>query len=253
MLRQMFEEALKRRTQEYGRNDSHTAQASRDLGLFLQRNGDRAGARRVMTETVAIDDAVLGKSDPQTLEDVSALAAVSPPAVAAPLLQRAAESPDATVAGPALSTLADLRSAAGDRAGAAVYLRRALEKAEAADGKDGMIVALILNALALDVEPKVGVTYLERALKIDRSLLGERDPATILTEENLSKVLLAAGRVDDSVDMARAALAASEAAIGPNDARTRKCARELAALLRQTGKISEAAALERKFSVAPVR
>ncbi len=253
MLRQMFEEALKRRTQEFGRNDAHTAQASRDLGLFLQRNGDRAGARLVLTETVAIDDAVLGKSDPQTLEDVSALAAVSPPGVAAPLLQRAAESPDATVAGPALSTLADLRTAAGDRAGAAVYLRRALEKAEAADGKDGMIVALILNALALDVEPKVGVTYLERALKIDRSILGERDPATILTEENMSKVLFAGGWVDDALAMGRTTLGASEAAFGPNDARTRKCARELAALLRQTGKISEAAVLERKFSVTPAR
>jgi hypothetical protein len=134
-----------------------------------------------------------------------------------------------------------------------VYLRRALEKAEAADGKDGMIVALILNALALDVEPKVGVTYLERALQIDRSLLGERDPATILTEQNLSKVLLAGGRVDDALAMARAALAAWEAAFGPNDARARKCAKDLAALLRQTGKLSEAAALERKFNVTPVR
>src|ERR1044071_5938880 len=123
MLRSLFEEALKRRTEEFGRNDSHTAQASRDLGLFLQRNGDRAAARRVLTETVSIDEAVFGKSATQTLEDVAALAAVSPAALAAPLLQRAAESTDPIVAGPALSSLAELRTAAGDRAGAAVYLR----------------------------------------------------------------------------------------------------------------------------------
>lgn len=293
MLRQMFEEALRRRTQEFGRNDSHTAQASRDLGLFLERNGDKAGARRVLAETVAIDEAVFGGSAAQTLEDAVALAAISPPAVAEPLLRRAAESPDAGVAGPALSSLAELRSAAGDRAGAAAYLRRALEKAEAVDGKDGTIAALILNALALDVEPKEGIVYLERALRIDRAQLGERDPNTILTEVNLSHVLLAVGRVDEALTMARAALAASEAvfgagqpgtadalaglaratlakndrteaerlyrqafritlaALGPNDARTRRNAKELAALLRQNGKVSEAAALERSVSGPP--
>ena len=295
MLRQMFEESLKRRTQEFGRNDPHTAQASRDLGLFLQRNGDVTGARRVLTGTVAIDEAVFGKSAPQALEDVSALAAVSPPALRGPLLQRAAESTDAAVAGPALSSLAELRSAAGDRAGAAAYLRRALEKAETVDGKDGTIAVLILNALALDVDPKEGVAYLERALQIDRARSGERDPGTILTEVSLSKLLLAAGRVDDALATARTAMSGSEAAFGaghpgtadavasvaravlakgdkveaerlyrqalhitqntfgPTDARTRKNARELAALLRQGGRLSEAAALERTFTAPPAR
>ena len=232
MLRRLFEEALKRRTQEFGRNDSHTAQASRDLGLFLQRNGDTAGARRVLTDTVAIDEAVFGKSAAQTLEDVSALAAISPPAMAAPLLLRAADSPDASVAGPALSSLADLRTAGGDRPGAAVFLRRALDKAEAVDGKDGTIVALLLNSLALDVEPKEGAAYLERALQIDRAQLGDRDPNTILTEVNLSKLWFAIGRRDDALAMARTALASAQATFGPNDLRAQKIARELAALER---------------------
>jgi tetratricopeptide (TPR) repeat protein len=272
MLRQMFEEALRRRTQEFGRNDSRTAQASRDLGLFLQRYGDAAAARRVLGETVALDETVFGKSAAQTLEDVSALAAISPPAVAEPLLRRAAESPDASVAGPALSSLADLRTAAGDRPGAAAYLRRALERAEEVDGKDGAIVALLLNALALDVDPKEGAVYLERALRIDRTQLGERDTGTILTEVNLSKLLLAAGRVEDALDMARTALTASEAAFGPGQAGTadalavlaratlakgdrveaERLSRRAAALLRRSGRASEAAALERSFS-APQR
>jgi tetratricopeptide (TPR) repeat protein len=230
MLRRIFEEALRRRTQEFGREDSHTAQASRDLGLFLERNHDTAGARRVLTDTVAIDDALFGKSAAQTLEDVSALAAISPPAIAGPLWLRAAESPDASVAGPALSSLADLRTAAGDRAGAAVFLRRALEKAEAVDGKDGTIVALLLNALALDVDPKEGAAYLERALQIDRTHFGDRDPNTIVTEVNLSKLWLAVGRVDDARAMAQTALTAAQATFGPNDPRTQKIARELAAL-----------------------
>lgn len=246
MLRRMFEEALRRRTQEFGRNDSHTAQASRDLGLFLQRNGDAAGARRVLTETIAIDEAVFGKNAAQTLEDVSALAAASPPALAGPLWQRAAESPDAAVAGPALSTLADLRIAAGDRTGAAAYLRRALEKAESAAGKDSTIAASILNTLALNVEPKEGVGYLERALVIDRAQLGERDVATILTELNLSELLLAAGRADDAMETARAALAASQSAFGAAHPGTADALAQLARATLAKGGKAEAERLYRQ-------
>jgi tetratricopeptide (TPR) repeat protein len=251
MLRQVFEEALKRRTQEFGRNDPHTAQASRDLGLFLARNGDAVSARRVLTETLAIDEAVFGKAAPQTLEDASSLAAISPPALAAPLLRRAAESTDPGVAGPALSTLAESRAAAGDRPGAAAYLRRALEKAEAVDGKDGPIVALLLNQLALDVEPKQGVVYLERALQIDAAKLGPRDPRTIVTQVNLSKVLLASGRTDDAVATARDALAASQAAFGTGHPGTVDAMSALARCTFVKGDKAEAVRLYRQaFSIA---
>jgi tetratricopeptide (TPR) repeat protein len=214
MLRRMFEESLTRRKQEYGLNDAHTAQAARDLGLFLERNGETLAARRALTEAVAIDESVFGKSAPQTLEDVSSLASISPPAVAGPLLRRAAESSDPSIAGPALSSLAELRAAAGDRPGAAAYIRRAVEKAEIVDGKEGAIVALLLNTLALNVDPKEGITHLERALRINRANLGEQDAQTILTEVSLSRLLLASGRVDDALAMARSAVLASEAAFG---------------------------------------
>ncbi len=214
MLRRLFEESLTWRTQEYGRNDARTAQAARDLGLFLERNGETLAARRALTETIAIDESVFGKSAPQTLEDVSALASISPPAQAGPLLRRAAESSDPSVAGPALSSLAELRAGAGDRAGAAAYLRRAVEKAETVDGKEGSIVALLLNTLALNVDLKEGITQLERALRINRANLGEQDAQTVLTEVSLSRLLLASGRIDDALEMARAAVSASEATFG---------------------------------------
>lgn len=172
MLRQVYEEALARRRAEYGANDAHTAEAARDLGLFLQRNGDNAGAMRELTETLRVDEIAFGKDAPQTLEDAASLAGVSPPAQAEPLLRRAAESPDPEVSGPALSSLAALRKAVGDRSGAAAYLRRALEKAEIVDGKDGAIVALILKSLATDVDPKQAAQYLERARAIDRARQG---------------------------------------------------------------------------------
>jgi tetratricopeptide (TPR) repeat protein len=246
MLRQMYEEAVRRRTEEFGRNDSHTAEAFRDLGLFLQRGGDIAGARRTLAEAVVIDETVFGKAAPQTLEDVSALAAISPAAAAGPLLERAAESTDATVAGPALSSLAALRAAAGDREGAASCLRRAIEKAEAVDGKNGMIVALLLNELAQQVDPTQGIEYLQRALEIDRAQVGERDPATILTRLNLSKTLLAAGRADDAVEAARAALGAAEGAFGAGHPGTADALAGLARATLAKGGKTEAEGLYRR-------
>ena len=152
MLRRLYEENLARREHEYGAADRRTAQAASDLGAFLERAGDKAGARRAWARAVAIDEKAIGAGAPQTLEDVAALAAVSPTAEARPLLERAAESSDPSVAGPALSTLAGMRQAAGDRAGAVALYRRALEKAVAADGKGSPIVMLLLRA----IKPLVG-------------------------------------------------------------------------------------------------
>jgi tetratricopeptide (TPR) repeat protein len=234
-LRHLFEQALTERRVEYGPTDPQTAQAARDLGLFLQRSGDAASARTALAEAVRIDDVAPGKTAPQTLEDVASLAAVSPPAQAEPLLRRAAESTDPAVSGPALSNLANLRKTAGDHAGAVAYLRRALEKAELADGKDGTIVALILNELAMNVDAKEAIGYLDRALSIDRSKLGERDPETILTEINLSRVLLAAGRVDEAIAMARESLNAAEVVLGTSQPETAAAANALGHALQTKG------------------
>ena len=203
MLRQLYQEALSRRQIEYGSADARTAQAARDLGLFLCNAGDKPGARRAMAEAVRIDEKALGAAAPETLEDVATLASVSPPAEAEPLLRRAAESPDATVAGPALTSLAEIRKAAGDRTGAAALLRRALEKAQVADGKDGLTVALILNMLAAVVEPKEGVLLLSRALAIDKAALGPSHPQTLRDVRKLSSLLRETGRTSEATQLER--------------------------------------------------
>jgi hypothetical protein len=153
-LRRIYEENLARREREYGAEDLRTAQAARDLGFFLERAGDTTGARRALARVVAIDEKAIGPTASQTLEDDASLATVSPAAEARPLLAHAAESPDPSVAGPALSTLAGMRKAVGDRAGAAELYRRALDKAVEADGKESPIVALLLKALLPLVGPK---------------------------------------------------------------------------------------------------
>ena len=201
MLRRLYEEALSRRQREYGSADARTAQAARDLGLFLLSAGDKPGARRAMADAVRIDEKAFGVVAPETLGDVATLASVSPPAEVEALLRRAIESPDATVAGPALTTLAELRKAAGDRAGAAALFRRALEKAEIVDGKDGPTVPLVLNMLALVVEPKEGVLLLSRALEIDKAALGPGHPQTLRDVRKLASLLRETGRTSEAAQL----------------------------------------------------
>ena len=210
MLRRLFEEALARREHEFGPSDPRTAQAARDLGLFLERSGDKPAARRALAEALRIDGAAFGESAPQTLEDAAALAAISTAAQAEPLLRRAAESPDPTVAGPALSSLAAIRKASGDRTGAAALLRRAVSQAEAVDGQDAPIVALVLSALAAVAEPAEAMAALRRALEIDRRSLGPRNARTVQDVRSLSALLRQAGRAAEAAALER------EYATGPS-------------------------------------
>ncbi len=177
-VRHIFEDALARREREFGATDARTAQAARDLGLYLRAHGDTAGARRALAQALHIDDVTLGTSAPVTLEDASALAGVSAPAAAEPLLRRAAESSDPVLAGEALTGLGGLRKSAGDLAGAAACFRRALGKAEQADGPNGTPVELILTIL----------------VKLDRQTLGPNHEQTLNDARRLAGLYRATGR-----------------------------------------------------------
>ena len=177
-VRHIFEDALARRERAFGAGDPRTAQAARDLGLYLRAHGDALGARRALAQALRIDDGSLGPSAAQTLEDAEALAGVSTPAAAEPLLRRAAESSDSVVAGEALSSLGSLRKAAGDLPGAAASFRRALGKAEQADGPNGTPAELILKIL----------------LTLDRQTLGPRHEQTLNDARRLAALYRATGR-----------------------------------------------------------
>src|SRR5581483_11942905 len=173
---------------EFGPADPRTAQAARDLGNFLLTLKETAAARVALAQTLSLDDKALGPTAPQTLEDAAALAGISPPAQAEPLYRRAIESSDAAVAGPALTSLASLRLAAGDRAGAAGLLRRAVEKAEVAAGPNSPTVALVLGLLARAAEPKEAIEALKRAVAIEEATLGPRDPQTLADARRLAQL-----------------------------------------------------------------
>lgn len=246
MLRRLYEEALARRKQEYGASDTRTARAASDLGLFLREHGDRQGAQQALALALAIDEKARGAAATETLADAENLAEVSPPAEAEPLWTRAAQNREPAAAARALAALGELREAAGDRAGAAAFYRRALAKEETVAGKSAPHVAVRLNALALVVDPRQGIPLLERALAINRRAWGEQHPETATTETNLSGLLLAAGRADEAVRMGRAALAAFEATLGGDHPRTAAAASNLADALRAKGTRIEAVRLYRR-------
>ncbi len=246
VLRRLFEEALQRREHQYGMLDTRTARAASDLGLFLKAQGDEEGARVPLWEALRIDGEALGQTAEATLEDAAELAAVSLPAEAEALWQRAAGSKQASLAARAFAALGELHENAGDRESAIAFYRRALEKEEAAGGPASARVAVRLNSLALATGPERGIPLLNRALEIDRRVWGERHPETATTETNLSGLLLAAGRTTDAVRMGRLALTAFDATLGSDHPRTAAAASNLADALRVQGDRAGAERLYRR-------
>ncbi len=245
-LRRFYEDGLARRERQYGDSDARTARAASDLGLFLRDLGDTDGARRALAEALTIDEKVLGPTAQVTLVGACDSKVISTPAAAEPLWLRAAESPDAGLAARSLGALGELREAAGDRDGAILFYRRALAKEEIAAGKEGARVAVRLNELALALGPETGIPLLTRAVAINRRVWGERHPETATAETNLSGLLLAAGRTDESVRMGRAALAAFDATLGADHPRTAGAASNLADALRAHGDRAGAERLYRR-------
>ncbi len=234
-MRRLFEQELEQRRKEYGAADARTAQAARDLGQFLSRNGGASDARPALAEAVRIDEQAFGPGAAQTAADVAELANVSPPAEAERLWQRAAASPSAAVAARALAALGESHAAAGDGSGAAAYFRRALAQQEAADGKQSARVAIVLSALAQMVEPRDGIPLLERALAINRRALDARHPETATTEANLAGMLLHAGRAGENVALSGDALSVFEQTLGADHPSTAQAAVILAWGLRSKG------------------
>jgi tetratricopeptide (TPR) repeat protein len=245
-LRELFEQNLARSEHAYGMADARTAGAARDLGLFLRGQNDAPGAFRALSEAVEIDGKSPGAANKQTMEDIAALAAAAPPQQAESLWRRAAEGPNASVASKAWAALGEMRERAGDTRGAAAMYTKALEKEEAASGKDSSETAVRLNALALVSEPREAVPLLERAVAIDRQRWGEKHPETATAESNLSGELLAAGRVPESVRLGAQALRNFEATLGPEHPRTAAAASNLADARRAAGDRAGAEALYRR-------
>ncbi len=219
-LRGVFEEELARKRAEYGVFDVRTAQAARDLGLFLGRHGEEADARNVLYQVVSIDEKLFGAGDTRTLADVAELAAVSPVTQAGSLWKRASDSTQSDVAARALAELGKLHALREDKAAAAALFREALAKEEQAHGTRSAGVALDLNALAKIVGAAEAIPLLERALAIDRQILGFRHAETATTEANLAGLLADTPRNAEAIRLAAEALAVFRETVGTDHPRT---------------------------------
>jgi len=146
---------------------------------------------------------------------VAELASVTPENQAEPLWKRAAESADTAVAARALAELGRIHAQSDDRAGAAAFYQRALAKE-----KDSAAIALDLNALSKVVDPPEAVPLLERALAIDRRVLGTMHAETATTEANLAGLLADSTRNAEAIRLASEALNVFQQTVGPEHSRT---------------------------------
>jgi tetratricopeptide (TPR) repeat protein len=230
-LRPLYEQALERRRKEFGAADPRTAQAARDLGLFLAGIGDSAGARPALAEAVRVDEQAFGAAAVQTLADVAELAAVSPPRTGEAMWRRASAAEDAGLAIRAWMALGSLRGTAADRAGAAAFYRKALARQEDAAGKDSPAIPAILQSLAEMVETREAIALLERALIVGRAIQGAHHPSNGLIEAALAAELLAAGRTDDALKAAADALAIDQETVGIEHPRSARAMTTMARVL----------------------
>ena len=245
-LLRIYEEGLDRRIEQYGVEDTRTAQAARDLGLYLKLRGETDAARTALTRTLEMDEAALGPKALETLKDAAELASISPPGEAAPLWMRASESPEPGVASTAFAALAGLRGAAGDREGAAAYYSRALKAEQAASGPLSPRMAVLMSALAMTVQPEEGIPIMQRALQINRDALGLRHPETATTETNLAGMLVNVGKPDGAVPLLTDAIKVFELTLGPGHPRVASASTVLAYAMKQKGDRVRAEAMYRR-------
>ena len=238
-LRDLYRQHLAEQQHEYGEFDARTAEAARDLGLFLRAHNDSQSAHDAFTRAIAIDEKVFGPDARRTLADVADLASVSPIADAPQLFERAAKSSDPAAASRALVALGEMSASQGDSERAARYWRQALNRQDAA-APDSANAAMILNVLAQVVDPPEAIPLLQRALALDRKLYGPDYPETGGVDQLLAQALLATHKAAEAIGPAREALTILTTKLGPDHPRTASAANTLADALRANNKFTEA-------------
>ena len=220
-LRGIFEEGLARRRAEYGVFDTRTAQAARDLGMFLSRHGEEADARNILDQVVRIDEKLFGPDAPRTLADVAELAAVSPAGQAEPLVEaRIGNGGRRAWRRGRWRNWANYARSRTIEPGRRRFTEGHSQRTKRLSGKSSAGVALDLNALAKVVDAAEAVPLLERALAIDRRVLGPRHAETATTEANLAGLLADTPRNEEAIRLATEALAVFRKTVGPDHPRT---------------------------------
>ncbi len=225
----LYRAELSAKESAFGKTDPRTLQAVRDLALYLKGH-DRAEEARSLLRRLA--------GAKPTGGDLLALAELSEPGEALPLLERALS----------LEESGEARW----RLGSAYAAAQQVEKAKAEYQRAAAIWEKEAN-------PKVGVawndlgfiaetqerfpeaeTYYRKALAAHQKRLGLKDPEVATALNNLGSVVGAQGRLPEAEGYIRKALAMFEETIGVAHERTASCAANLADLLTATGRAAAA-------------
>jgi len=216
----LYRAELSLRQKQLGEKDPRVAQAMRDLALFLKTHGKNDEARALLSRALAIEERA---------EDCLALAELSPPHEAGPLLERSLwikESPQAH------HRLADLLAGAQHFDPARQHYERAVELYSQA-GADQL--GLALNDLGFLHESqerfKEAEVYYRRALAAHQKAHGPKHPEVGITLNNLGSVVGAQGRLAEAEPLLRQALATLDQTLGNVHERTAACAANLGDLL----------------------
>jgi tetratricopeptide (TPR) repeat protein len=242
-LRPLFEQVLAAKESEFGLNNQAVARSASDLGHFLYRNGDAAGAEVSLRRALTIDganSAAETPADQQILAEILSNLGRNEEAFA--LLQAASKGADAKTSAQSFASLALL-----DPAHAEEYYRGALDAQERASEKDPKHTAILLNDLALALEEKHNYAGAEplfrKALAIQEKEIGVDSPAAAGTLSNLGSLLETTGRHAEAERAERSAVRIFEQKLGPWSAELATSCANLADILATKGDLVQSISL----------
>ncbi|MCC6591376.1 MAG: tetratricopeptide repeat protein [Bryobacterales bacterium] len=225
----LYREEVARVERQYGATHPKAAQAVRDLALFVRGQGRPDEARDLLRRVVAIE----AKPD-----DLLALAELSPPAEAGPLLERSLgikETPEAH------HRLADLLAGARQLEPAEKHYERAIAMYQAANRPEGGVALNDLGFLYENTERyKQAEALYRRALAAHQRVHGAKHPEVATTLNNLGSTLGAQGRFTEAEPLVRRALTMFEQTLTPVHERIAACAANLADMLGATNRAAAA-------------
>jgi len=235
-----------------------------NLGYYLERVADYAGARAANERALAIDERAFGPDHPNiairvnnlgsVLQDLGDLAGARAAFERALAIDERAFGPDHPNVAIRVNNLGSVLYTMGDLAGARAAFERALAIDERAFGPDHPEVATDVNNLGMVVHALGDLAgaraAYERALAIFERVLGSDHPNVATLVNNLGDVLRVLGDLAGARAAFERALAINERAFGPDHPNVARDVNNLGLVLQALGDLAGArAAFERALAI----
>jgi serine/threonine-protein kinase len=258
--RDLFQEALKLRTQVLGRDDLLVAETLHGFADTMRSLGDTGATERLLRRALAIQRSRHAEDHPEYLKGLNNLAILYEEREdyhEAERLHREVLTTKRRILGPedpevavTLHNLAKLLFLQGEYTEAEARYREALEIRERHHGAVSLEVARTLNGLASAVEALGRLDEAEelyrRSLEIRRKFYPEGHPEVAFTLSNLAMLLQDRGELDAAEPLFREALTTLEKFLPATHPSRAIVMRNLASLLTAEGKAVEAEQVARR-------